>query len=87
MKDWKIFRGNGPPHDEIVNLPDPPPWRFAKPSAKVLPARGKDEFREAACRTVPAHKSDGASGERSPVSPASAAADREAGQREIDADQ
>ena len=43
MKDWKIFRGNGPPHDEIVNLPDPPPWRFAKPSAKVLPARGKDK--------------------------------------------
>jgi MoxR-like ATPase len=26
-KDWKIFKGNSQPHDDIKQLPDPPGWR------------------------------------------------------------
>jgi MoxR-like ATPase len=25
--DWRIFRGAGPPHDDMGRLPPPPPWR------------------------------------------------------------
>jgi MoxR-like ATPase len=27
IKDWKIFKGNSQPHDDIMQLPDPPGWR------------------------------------------------------------
>jgi hypothetical protein len=27
MNDWKIFKGNSEPHDEINRLPEPPSWR------------------------------------------------------------
>lgn len=27
MSDWKIFKGNSQPHDDIDRLPDPPSWR------------------------------------------------------------
>ena len=27
MNDWRIFRGNTTPHDDIKNLPTPPSWR------------------------------------------------------------
>ncbi len=27
MTDWKIFKGNNQPHDEIDRLPEPPNWR------------------------------------------------------------
>lgn len=27
MTDWKIFKGNNKPHDEIDRLPEPPSWR------------------------------------------------------------
>src|SRR4028118_639887 len=27
MSDWRIFKGNSEPHDEIDRLPDPPNWR------------------------------------------------------------
>ncbi|NER51231.1 MAG: AAA family ATPase [Symploca sp. SIO1A3] len=27
MTDWKIFKGNSEPHDEIKRLPEPPNWR------------------------------------------------------------
>jgi MoxR-like ATPase len=27
MTDWKIFKGNSEPHDEIDRLPEPPSWR------------------------------------------------------------
>jgi MoxR-like ATPase len=30
MKDWKIFRGDSSQHDGLTDLPDPPPWRFAR---------------------------------------------------------
>jgi MoxR-like ATPase len=30
MKDWKIFLGDGSQHDGLTDLPDPPPWRFAR---------------------------------------------------------
>ena len=38
MSDWKIFRGNAEPHDDIVTLPDPPPWRFSRAAKTILPA-------------------------------------------------
>src|SRR5690349_17457498 len=25
--DWRIYQGNGRPHDDIDRLPPPPPWR------------------------------------------------------------
>ena len=27
MNDWRVFRGGGEPHDDILNLPPPPSWR------------------------------------------------------------
>lgn len=30
MTDWKIFSGNGIPHDDLDRLPDPPSWRVFK---------------------------------------------------------
>ena len=27
MSDWKIFKGNSQPHDDIKQLPEPPEWR------------------------------------------------------------
>ena len=27
MNDWRIFTGEGAPHDRIFELPDPPSWR------------------------------------------------------------
>lgn len=27
MSDWKIFRGDSEPHDGLLSLPPPPPWR------------------------------------------------------------
>jgi MoxR-like ATPase len=31
MTDWKIFRGDGSQHDGLLQLPEPPPWRFGRP--------------------------------------------------------
>jgi MoxR-like ATPase len=39
MADWKIFRGEGEPHNDIKRLPPPPPWRTF--SGEVEAARGK----------------------------------------------
>ena len=31
-KDWKIFKGNQTPHNDIDDIPDPPGWRsFGRP--------------------------------------------------------
>lgn len=31
MTEWRIYQGNGEPHDAVSRLPDPPPWRsFSK---------------------------------------------------------
>src|SRR5438552_3044455 len=30
MTDWKVFKGNVEPHDELMGLPPPPPWRFSR---------------------------------------------------------
>jgi MoxR-like ATPase len=35
MTDWKIFFGDGTQHDGLLTLPDPPPWRFARPLKKL----------------------------------------------------
>lgn len=41
MSDWKIFRGNSPPHDDLTRLPPPPPWReFSKPEDERETHRG-----------------------------------------------
>jgi MoxR-like ATPase len=29
-KDWKIFLGDGSQHDNLAELPQPPPWRFSR---------------------------------------------------------
>lgn len=38
MTEWRIYQGNSEPHDAIIHLPEPPPWRSfsktAKPRAK-----------------------------------------------------
>lgn len=38
MSDWKIFVGNGDPHDSLTMLPEPPPWRFAREALPILSA-------------------------------------------------
>src|SRR5260370_24572735 len=30
-QDWRIYRGDGQPHDGIRELPEPPPWRRFDP--------------------------------------------------------
>jgi MoxR-like ATPase len=35
MSDWKIFKGNSQPHDDIKRLPEPPGWRNFGRSQKV----------------------------------------------------
>jgi MoxR-like ATPase len=30
LKPWWLYRGSGEPHDDIVKLPPPPPWRKSK---------------------------------------------------------
>lgn len=46
MKDWKIFRGDGPQHDEITSLPPPPPWRFARAQSAIKPHPDPDTAEE-----------------------------------------
>jgi MoxR-like ATPase len=45
-KDWKIFRGDGLQHDEITDLPEAPPWRFARPQGKIVPRPEADSAEE-----------------------------------------
>jgi len=35
MTDWKIFHGNRAPHDQLRELPKPPPWRFSQETARL----------------------------------------------------
>jgi MoxR-like ATPase len=51
MTDWKIFRGSGGPHDDIVNLPPPPPWRFSRKTMPIARASQLDESEK--LRAVP----------------------------------
>jgi MoxR-like ATPase len=37
QRDWKIFTGNEAPHDRLVTLPPPPPWRFAHALKPLVP--------------------------------------------------
>ncbi|MFI2431923.1 AAA family ATPase [Streptomyces sp. NPDC018693] len=39
MPQWSVYTGNSEPHDGIVRLPEPPPWR-AFDGAPVVPAPG-----------------------------------------------
>src|SRR5262249_17746482 len=47
MKDWKIFRGNGQPHNGLLDLPEPPPWRFAQAFKPLRLPEGKKLDQEA----------------------------------------
>jgi MoxR-like ATPase len=49
--DWKIFNGNGKPHDGLEGLPSPPPWRFAGQSQKLTRPRGLNLDAEASRAT------------------------------------
>jgi MoxR-like ATPase len=52
MKDWKIFNGDGQPHDSLKDLPEPPPWRFAQRFKPLVLPAGKQLDQEAT-RAVP----------------------------------
>ncbi|CAN7389064.1 MoxR family ATPase [Variovorax sp. LjRoot84] len=37
QRDWKIFTGDGTPHNGLATLPPPPPWRFAHALEPLVP--------------------------------------------------
>ena len=37
QRDWKIFIGDGTPHNGLTALPPPPPWRFAHALEPLVP--------------------------------------------------
>ena len=39
MKDWKIFTGSNTPHNGLLELPAPPPWRFSRPQDTLVPPK------------------------------------------------
>lgn len=43
MVDWKIFRRADDPHDDLITLPPPPPWRFARSPKLIAPAQADDD--------------------------------------------
>jgi len=58
MTDWKVFHGNCAPHDALVELPDPPPWRFSRKPIELN--RPKDlEINAEASRARPLLPSEG----------------------------
>ncbi|GAA2138925.1 AAA family ATPase [Actinomadura napierensis] len=38
--DWRIYRGDGRPHERVRRLPPPPPWRRFSPD-ETVPGRGR----------------------------------------------
>ena len=42
--DWKIFLGNGEPHEGLARLPEPPPWRFKRPQGDIAPPSDVADF-------------------------------------------
>jgi MoxR-like ATPase len=40
--DWRIYRGDGRPHDRVRDLPPPPPWRRFSPD-EAVDGRGRRE--------------------------------------------
>jgi MoxR-like ATPase len=52
MKDWKIFLGDGRQHNNLLELPDPPPWRFSRP-VKALALPGDLDLNREAGRAAP----------------------------------
>src|SRR4051812_48797151 len=40
--DWRIYRGDGLPHERVRRLPPPPPWRRFSPEETVQ-GRGRRE--------------------------------------------
>jgi MoxR-like ATPase len=48
MRDWKVFRGVSEQHDDLYNLPPPPPWRFTEHAQSLQRPKGLDLHHEAA---------------------------------------
>lgn len=48
QEDWKIFLGNGVQHDNLRDLPKPPPWRFSRPIKDLILPTDSDLNQEAA---------------------------------------
>ncbi|QKG25213.1 AAA family ATPase [Actinomadura verrucosospora] len=44
LGDWRIYRGDGLPHDRVRRLPPPPPWRRFSPE-ETAEGRGRREQR------------------------------------------
>lgn len=57
MNDWHIFRGAGRPHDGIVQLPAPPPWRKFD-GGPVLPSPGSGAWRPAQIERAASYQAD-----------------------------
>lgn len=47
MADWKIFIGDGNQHDNLTNLPKPPPWRFSRNTSPLTRTEGLEIDKEA----------------------------------------
>jgi MoxR-like ATPase len=52
MKDWKVFTGSGSQHNNLLDLPDPPPWRFSR-SVKALAMPIDLDLNREAARAAP----------------------------------
>lgn len=53
-RDWKIFQGNGAQHTALTELPDPPPWRFARQATPLeLPPENVADSKTEARRAEP----------------------------------
>lgn len=51
--DWKIFRGNGAPHDDLERIPPPPPWRFTRQESELAPPSDTLDLEAEKSRAVP----------------------------------
>jgi len=47
MAGWRIFRGDGARHDDLTQLPAPPPWRFSREWHPIEPAPAGVDHSEA----------------------------------------
>lgn len=53
MNDWKIFLGDASPHDNLRQLPKPPPWRFSRPTRELVGPPGDIDLEWEAKRAAP----------------------------------
>jgi MoxR-like ATPase len=62
MTDWKIFKGNSEPHDEIDRLPAPPVWRRFRGADETIAAEIKERW-QAFCSELVVNEQDRERGE------------------------